>query len=446
MRIISRTIPILFGLFAACLPTKAQPGINSPLSLANALDMAVKHSYQLQADAQAVQAAGFRTQAAQMAKLPTASLNATYTRISDNVPEFTVKLPGGPPDGFVLNPQILNQYNIRGSVQEQVYAGLRTRNTIEANKRQEETANFDKAKTEKDVRLNVATAFISVYKLQQSLRLVDSNLLLVARNRRNVEASERQGISLKNDVLRVELQQTNTEFTRLDIETNLRTAEYNLATLLGISVAGPLQLDTSGLFAARQDAGIGSYLAGALDARPELKAMQARVKANQFLAEVAKGASRPTLSVGANYYVARPNQRIFPQQDAFKNTWDAGITLGWNLTSLYTNRAQIGSANAAILQNRAQQHALEESVNMAVNSAYLSYSRSRQRIATAAQAQAQAAENYRITNNRYQNGTQILSDLLDAQVLLLQANINYTTARADAQLAWINLQYAAGKF
>ena len=56
----------------------------------------------------------------------------------------------------------------------------------------------------------------------------------------------------------------------------------------------------------------------------------------------------------------------------------------------------------------------------------------------------QAEENYRISKNKYDNKLLTLTELIDAEVALLQTRINHTEAKADAYAAYKKLQTTAG--
>ena len=57
----------------------------------------------------------------------------------------------------------------------------------------------------------------------------------------------------------------------------------------------------------------------------------------------------------------------------------------------------------------------------------------------------QAEENYRIMRNRYLNQLAILTDLLDAESLRLNAELQLTNARTEVVYTYYELQRAAGK-
>ncbi len=56
----------------------------------------------------------------------------------------------------------------------------------------------------------------------------------------------------------------------------------------------------------------------------------------------------------------------------------------------------------------------------------------------------QADENYKINQNKYDNGLATLTDLLDASVAQLRANLNQALGKADIALAYVQLQKSAG--
>jgi outer membrane protein TolC len=69
---------------------------------------------------------------------------------------------------------------------------------------------------------------------------------------------------------------------------------------------------------------------------------------------------------------------------------------------------------------------------------------SKKKIEVFEKANIQAAENYRITGNKYNNSLSTITELLEANVALLQSQLNIRTAKADAVLAYEKLLQTAG--
>ena len=120
-----------------------------------------------------------------------------------------------------------------------------------------------------------------------------------------VKNMEKNGIATSNDVLKVELQQSNIELARIDISNNCSIANYNFNILIGLPADNINVLDTIVTSSSASQPFV-NYLQDALAKRYELKAGDLRTKAAEATTKFTKGNMLPTLSVGANYYFAKP--------------------------------------------------------------------------------------------------------------------------------------------
>lgn len=87
---------------------------------------------------------------------------------------------------------------------------------------------------------------------------------------------------------------------------------------------------------------------------------------------------------------------------------------------------------------------LSDQVRIQVTKAYEDYLLSNQKITVYDKAVDQATENYRITKNKYDNSLATTTDLLDADLAQLQAELNFIAARVDASVAYNKLLQTAG--
>ena len=169
-----------------------------------------------------------------------------------------------------------------------------------------------------------------------------------------------------------------------------------------------------------------------------------RTKIAENTIKSVQGAYLPTVSVGANYYYANPNQRIFPAVAAFRQTWDVGATVSFDVTNLLTNKNNMAEATANLAIAKMGSEQLADAVRMDINAAYMTYQNTLTKVTLQQKSIAAATENYRVTDNRYKQNVATLTDLLDADALLLQAKINLATAKADAATNYYKLQKAMG--
>jgi len=214
--------------------------------------------------------------------------------------------------------------------------------------------------------------------------------------------------------------------------------------MLGLPCVTKIELDSASMFGPIALINADEYEKDALDNRMELKADNARTSAAQTGIKIAKSGLMPTLGAGADFNYANPNQRYFPVLNSFEPTWDAGLSLRWNISNLLTNQNQVAEAKANYSQSQAAYNIHSDQIKMEVNSAFTGYVESLKKIEVAKVAVSQAQENYRTLTSRYNNHVALLSDLLDANTLLLQSKINETIASADSELAYKNLLKATG--
>lgn len=80
-----------------------------------------------------------------------------------------------------------------------------------------------------------------------------------------------------------------------------------------------------------------------------------------------------------------------------------------------------------------------------VNRNYQNYLTSQDKIKLLQTSIAQAAENNKILESKYQSNVAPVTDKIDAQTLLYQAQINLELAKADAGLAYYTLLKSTGK-
>ena len=153
----------------------------------------------------------------------------------------------------------------------------------------------------------------------------------------------------------------------------------------------------------------------------------------------------PVISGGFNFYYNEPNQREFFVKDLhFKDSWDIGVKLSWNITGLVTTQFQTKEAKLNIQQAEAQHEQLNDNIRMEVNSNYSAYMLALDKIKLSTTSVEQALENQRMTKDQYANGVKNLTDMLNADNLAITTQINLVSAKIDAEIAYAKLTKSTG--
>ncbi len=437
----SKTIFLsLLGIIMCVFSLHAQT--TQTLSLQQAIITGLENSRNLKLSAAKVSLANAKYNEAMDATIPSLKLYAGYTRLSE-IDELKARLPGfSEPIAFF--PNIPNNYTTRASLSETIFSGFRLKYAQASQKYLQQAASSDAQKDSDEIVFAIVNAYYNLFKIKQTQQLLADNLQQTRGHLKDVNNWEKNGIATHNEVLKWELQESNVELTQLDLENNLNVANYNMNLMLGFNGEVVIDIDSVSLFTKKELKSMEDYMQQASNNRGDYMAMDLRNKSLLNSLKVSKNSYYPTVAVGANYYYSRPNTRIFPVTDEFKNTWDAGITLAFDITNLYSNKHNIAEAKANADQAEQQKNIMWDAIKMEVNQNYLTYMQSQKKIEVLEKSVIQAEENNRITGNKYKNQLVLQSELADADNALLQAKINLMLAKADAEIAYYKLLKSIG--
>jgi outer membrane protein len=161
--------------------------------------------------------------------------------------------------------------------------------------------------------------------------------------------------------------------------------------------------------------------------------------------DAAMASLRPQVAALAAVEPARPNQRFVPRMDRWNTSWDLGVTVSWPLFDGGKARAD-RAANLA--QAQALTHRLEDfdaGVAFDVRQRLLDLESGRAALAANAEAVAAATEARRVVEERFRAGVATGTDVLDAQLALIEAELERTRLTAAIRLSEADLLRAVGE-
>ncbi len=276
-------------------------------------------------------------------------------------------------------------------------------------------------------------------------KVLDENVDQIKVHVRDIQNWQHQGLATTNDVLKVQVQLSDVQLRQIDMRNNVQIARIGLNSLLGLPLETEIQLASTAKNEPKTFDDLGTLVKRAMERRPDLKSMEFRVKAGDAAVSLAQSNWWPQIYLTGNYYSARPNQRIFPAVDEFRDTWDVGFAFSFDLWNWGSTIHQTDQAKAQLTQAEDGLDQLRDAVTLDVTRNYLNLSRAKERIVVAEQGVKQAEENYRVTNAKFKQGLALNSDLLDAELALLQAKTNYADSIVDFQLAEAGLERSIGE-
>jgi outer membrane protein len=442
MRVMTALAVALLAARSAA-PVSAQEKKESGLTVDEAVALALAHAPRLrQLDANRSAAESGIAQARADEK-PRVDVSAGYTRYSD-VPEFAVGAPGSS-GGGVLFPNIPDNARARVEASYPLYTGGRTGGLVDAARGERDSAEGQLGAARNDLVLETRRAYWSLVTAEERVRVLTENLTAFDAHLTDARNRERFGLAARNEVLAIQVERDRADLARLRAETSSRLARANLARLLGLSSGEGIQPAEALVPVAPPAESAESLIARALENRPELAALDARVAAAEARARIEKSASLPRVSLAAGYLVAHPNPRFLPPVPEWNDNWDLGVNLGWSIFDGGKASAGQARARAQAEAARAELADVQERIRLEVTGALLDVTNAQAEVDLSARALEAARESRRVAAERYRQGVILSSELLDAEVALLRADLDRTEALASSRLAGAELDRAVAK-
>jgi outer membrane protein TolC len=449
MRVVNALV--LGAVLACAAPAAAQTAaIDRPvpprLTLQEALARAIETSHilaELRAREGAATAVLDQRKASDM---PALSAQAGYRR-TNHVEEFGVPQPN-PPRIEIIYPDVPDNWRTRLDLAWPIYTGGRTGALEHAADAERLASGKDLESARADLVLETTRAFWALVTATESVRVVGESITRIEAQHSDVKARFDAGFLPPNDVLTVATRVSQQRTLLLDTQNQRDSARAVLARLIGARVDADFEPEatlTEGALPVPASAQILDLTAQARGARADRQALLFRVQGADARIDAARSGDHPWISVAAGYDYARPNPVIFPRQDAWKTSWDAGINVSWTLWNGGRTGAEVAEAKQQAAATRERLAEFDSQIALEIRQRQLDLATAEAQVRTAGEAVATALEARRVVQERVSAGVATTTDLLDAQQDQLEAELQRTRALANVKLAEARLARALGQ-
>ena len=409
------------------------------LTLDQALELGLKNNSYLKVSDTRTKLAESRLQQVKDGKLPKAGASMQYSRLYLLSP-FTVSedmsLPATHFDAMIGVV----------SASKEIFDGFLDKAKHETNEALIKASEMDAEKDKNDVRFNISSLYYNIYKIMKSEEILNENIRLLDEREREANNMFKEGVLLSNDVLKIQLQKSNLQLSKVDIRNAMDVSLYNLAVLTGMPQGQTIAIDTNLHVAERSILPVDELINLGLLSRNEIKAAQYRVHAAEGGLKQLKSAYLPHLDASLMYLYMNPMvpHDFFPPKGGFLQATNIGLSVKYNIASLYGMKGKKQETKFNIVQAQNAVAVQHDQVRTEVFSQYKSYQSAVEKVAVAETASQQAARSFQLSSSQFRNGLLLSGDLMQSQNLLLQAQLNLLQANIDVQLAYFRLEKAAG--
>lgn len=340
------------------------------------------------------------------------------------------------------SPHFGNNFSLQA--QQVVYAGGAINAGIrlaELGKRQAETGV---RLTRQQVRFVALGQYLDLYKVDNQIQVYEKNIELTRQLITDIKAKQSQGMALKNDITRYELQMESLKLGLTTLRNNRSILNHQLCNTLGMAQDVRITPDTTviGKVYARNDEQYWQNQ-GAMNS-PLLEQRANTIRIAEQKEKIAKSDMLPKVAFVAADNFDGPITFELPPINKNLNVWYVGVGVKYNISSLFKSNKRVRQAAVETRQAR-EEHAVQaEQLNNNVQAAYVQYQQTYVELATQQKSVELARQNYDVMNARYLSQLALVTDMVDASNLRLNAELKEVDARINIVYAYYRMKYVAG--
>jgi len=427
--------------------TNAQPATLRPITLGESLHLALDNSAQLhkaQLDRQGIEK---RLQEGRSGAFPQVNFGVGI----DYLPVLPTQLIPGEPFGMADNTYLPVQFGrpwqLTGSlsVQQQLFN--------ESARRMIPAANVSRSiydllitRSEEDVIFTTATVFYQTLQTEQLLRALNANLDKLDALQRMAKLQLANGYAIPTDVKRIQVAHTNLETQRQNLYTAISGLRQTLQFLCGVSYDDAFD-PIEEMAAPAADSARWQGLTLAAEATTEFRLLLHQVELNRIQLSSLRAERLPNFSAYASAFTQtfRPDANFFDSE----RRWYGAVALGLKMNvPIFDGFRRLHKSDFLAIEGQK----LAEDRRQLGSAKELEFRQAHDQLQNALRGLRTQTDNVGLAREisdklmlQYKEGVVSLTDLLNAQTALSEAETNYWQQVFSYKLAVLKLLKTTGK-
>ena len=328
--------------------------------------------------------------------------------------------------------------------QQVVYAGGAIDAGIRLAELQAEQATVGVSQSREQQRFLALGQYMDIFKLRNREQVFVQNIELTQRLIADIQAKYEQGMALKNDVTRYELQLETLRLQLKKLQDQRAILNHQLVNQLGLPKGTVIVPDEGIISQVYSNDGEAMWQDKALAESPMMRQVAlSRQMAEQEL-RIARSDKLPKIALVAADNFSGPFTYDIPPLNKNINYWYLGVGVKYSLSSLFKSGKKIEQAMVRTRQAEQAREVVTEQLNNQVQQAYTYYQQAYVELETQRKSVELARQNYQVINDRYLSQLALVTDMIDASNVKLNAELNEVDARVGIAWAFYRLKYVAG--
>ena len=340
-------------------------------------------------------------------------------------------------------PHYGNNFSLQA--QQVVYAGGAINAGIklaELGKRQAETGV---KLTRQQVRFVALGQYLDLYKIDNQTQVYEKNIELTRQLIADIKAKQEQGMALKNDITRYELQMESLKLGLTALRNNRSILNHQLCNTLGMKQDAIIMPDANVIDKIYAKDGEEYWQNQGTLNSPLLEQSANAISIAEQQEKLAKSDMLPKVAFVAADNFDGPITFELPPINKNLNVWYVGVGVKYSLSSLFKSNKRIKQAAVETRQAREALAVQVEQLNNNVQAAYVQYQQTYVELETQRKSVELARQNYDVMNARYLSQLALVTDMVDASNLRLNAELKEVDARINIAYAYYKMKFVAGE-
>ncbi len=344
--------------------------------------------------------------------------------------------------------------NFAFQAQQVVYAGGAINAGIKLAELGKQQAEVGVKLTRQQIRFIALGQYLDLYKIDNRIKVYEKNIELTRQLIEDIKEKQTQGMALKNDITRYELQMESLKLGLTALRNNRSILNHQLCNTLGMNQDSQMNQGNQEIQiipdATITDKTYGKegetywQTAGTLNS-PLLEQSSNAIRIAEQKEKIAKSDLLPKVAFVAADNFDGPILFELPPVDKNLNVWYVGVGVKYSLSSLFKSNKRIKQA-AVETRLAKEAHAVQaEQLNNNVQAAYVQYQQTYVELETQRKSVELAQQNYDVMNARYLSQLALVTDMVDASNLKLNAELSEVDARINIVYAYYRMKYVAGE-
>ncbi|WP_153392059.1 TolC family protein [Chryseobacterium vaccae] len=294
-----------------------------------------------------------------------------------------------------------------------------------------------------DIHYKTSALYLELQKAFIFRDLIKQDIVDQKAQLKEIKSLYKNGVVLKSDLLRVELELSRREMALISIKNDILIATQKLNIILGFpdeqTVVPEVPFNQW-----EENITYEEYVKRALKHSFDYHISEQQTELSIIKLKQVKANVSPKVGLYGEFYYANPQIFLYPYNPYWYSLGVVGVKASFSLSSLYHNPQKVKAARLEFEKEEEAHKDTEDKVRQKVKEAYLRYEEALEQIKVAEANVVQAKENARIIKNTYFSQTSLVTDLLDADIQLLQTKFELEAAKITAQNNYYLLQNIIG--